>query len=91
VVFHNFRKIDILSFERWKGRERRQQDSRNRGTQNPKKGKKRKVPIREKGMIILLWSRELSGVLCCFTRGILIRTCGKTLLLCVCRIPRGGT
>jgi hypothetical protein len=23
--------------------------------------------------------------------GILIRTCGKTLLLCVCRIPCGGT
>jgi hypothetical protein len=52
---------------------------------------KRKAPIRKKGTIILLWLGELSGALCWFTWGMLIRTCGKTPFLCVCRIPCGGT
>jgi hypothetical protein len=55
------------------------------------KRKKRKVLIRKKGVIIVIVVR---GVEWCFVlvhTGILIRTCGKTLLLCACRIPCGGT
>jgi hypothetical protein len=35
--------------------------------------------------------REVEWCFVLVHTGILIRTCGKTLLLCVCRIPCGGT
>jgi hypothetical protein len=55
------------------------------------KRKEEESPDKEKGRDHFLVVR---GVEWCFVlvhMGIFIRTCGKTLLLCVCRIPSGGT
>jgi hypothetical protein len=55
------------------------------------KRKEKESPDKEKGHDHFIVVR---GVEWCFVlvhTGILIRTCGKTLLLCVCRIPCGGT
>jgi hypothetical protein len=53
-VAKHFGKIDISGFERWKGREPRQQDSRNREIRYPEKVRKGKVLIRKKGTIMFI-------------------------------------
>jgi hypothetical protein len=89
----NFRISGKSSFRVSKGGKVKNLDNRIFIIAKPKIPKRKEEESPDKGKVrdhfILV-----KGVEWCFVlvhTGIFIRTCGKTLLLCVCRIPSGGT
>ena len=68
-------------------------DNRIREIAKPKilKKKEKESLDKKKGCNHFIVVRRIEWCFVLVHIGILIRTCGKTLLLCVCRIPCGGT